>query len=65
MRGSWRWLEPEGDLLGVNEMEWRDDDPYQQLRWIEGDVAYTLGTTAGQNLALTQEDLIGMAESLK
>lgn len=65
VRGSWRWLEPEGDLIGVSEMEWRDDDPYQQLRWIEGDVAYTLGTTVGQNMGLTQADLIGMAESLK
>lgn len=65
VRGSWRWLEPEGDMVGVNEMEWRDDDPYQQLRWIEGDVAYTLGTTAGQDLDLTQADLITIAESMQ
>lgn len=65
VRGSWGWLEPEGGLVVSDEVEWRADDPYQQLRWVADGNAYTLSTTVGQDLGLSQADLIAIAESLR
>jgi hypothetical protein len=66
VRGAWRWVEPEdGGAVGVTEAVWQNDDPHQQLRWTRGKIAYTLSTTIGQDLGLTQADLIAIAESLQ
>lgn len=66
VRGAWQWGEPatEGSI-GSTEMIWQSDDPHQQLRWTQDGIVYTLSTTVGQDLGLTQADLIALAESVK
>lgn len=66
VRGSWDWGEPatEGSI-GSAEMIWKSDDPYQQLRWTQDGIVYTVSTTVGQEQGITQADLIAIAESLQ
>lgn len=66
VHGSWQWVEPTTeDAVGSTEEIWRNDDPHQQLRWTQDGIVYTLSTTVGQDLGLTQADLITLAENLQ
>ncbi|MAT96101.1 MAG: hypothetical protein CL608_03075 [Anaerolineaceae bacterium] len=66
VRGAWQWGEPATEgAVGSTEMVWKSDDPHQQLRWTQDGIVYTLSTTVGQDLGLTQADLIALAESVK
>jgi hypothetical protein len=65
VRGTWADVaQNDGLTITVTERVWDSADPYQQLRWIEGDILYTLGTTVGQDVGLSQSDLIAIATSL-
>jgi len=66
VRGTWADVgHNDGVTITVTEHVWDSDDPYQQLRWTNDGVVYTLGTTVGQDLGLTQADLIAIATSLQ
>lgn len=66
VRGSWRWGEPAAaGAVTSTEVIWENSDPHQQLRWTQDGVTYTLSTTVGQDVGLTQADLIALAESVQ
>lgn len=66
VRGTWTDVgHNDGVTITVTERVWDSNDPYQQLRWTEDGIVYTLGTTVGQDLGLTQADLIAIAVSLQ
>ncbi|MFO7541182.1 MAG: DUF4367 domain-containing protein [Chloroflexota bacterium] len=44
---------------------WNADGPLQQLRWIDEEMAYTIGTTSGQETGLQMADLVMIANSLR
>lgn len=68
VRGAWNEVaevDSQGNTAVVSQQTWNPDDPYQRLRWTDGQMAYTIGTTVGQETGLQAADLIAIAESLR